>query len=251
MMKCLGLAALCIAAATPAWADPLQLVSGGAVEPGLRAAVRAFEADGKDTVAFRFATGPEIRALIASGTGADMVIAPAEVADDMVKAGRLAPGTQPVGRAGIGVAVRAGVKAPDVSSLASLKAAMDAADEIDYNVATTGLVLRDRFQKLGILDKVEAKAKHFPNGEEVVKHLSTLHSGSQIGFGAITEIKLFATKGVTYVGPVPAELQKYTTYVAAALAGKDTLPAATRFKAFLASAKSRAIFEKAGVEPAQ
>ena len=251
MKTYIGLIALMIGIGTPARADTLQLVSGGAVEPGLRAAVKTFEAESGDTIGFRFATGPEIRALIASGTGADMVIAPADVADDMIKAAKLSPHVEPVGRAGIGVAVRSGIKAPDVSTLASLVKAMNEADEIDYNVATTGLVLHDRLEKLGLLAQIEPKAKRFPNGEAVVAHLSELHSGYQIGFGAITEIKLFATKGVTYVGPVPAELQKYTTYVAAAMPGKAALPVATRFMTFLASARSKAIFAAAGVDQVQ
>jgi molybdate transport system substrate-binding protein len=248
MMKRMMLLAFAMGMALPAQAETLELVSGGAVEPGLRPAVAAFEKESGDTVHFRFATGPEIKALIASGTGADMVIAPEAVATEMAGSGKLAPGTEPVGRVGIGVAVRSGVKAPDVSTLASLTAAMKAADEIDYNVATTGLVLRDRFGKLGLLDMVEAKAQHFPNGEEVVKHLSGLHAGNQIGFGAITEIKLFATKGVTYVGPVPAELQKYSTYVAAAMPGKADQPSVVRFMRFLASPRAKAIFVAAGVD---
>jgi molybdate transport system substrate-binding protein len=72
--------------------------------------------------------------------------------------------------------------------------------------------------------------------------------GNEIGFGAITEIKLFEPKGLKLVGPLPADLQNYTTYAAALMAGAPSPQAAKAFLAFLGSAQAKQAFAAGGVE---
>ena len=39
----------------------------------------------------------------------------------------------------------------------------------------------------------------------------------RVGFGAITEILLYKDKGLRYIGPLPAEIQNYTSYTASVM----------------------------------
>ena len=66
----------------PAGAAELRVLSAGAVEPGLRPALAAFEQTSGHRVQLTFATAPQIRERGKSG-GFDLVIAPSAVLDEL------------------------------------------------------------------------------------------------------------------------------------------------------------------------
>src|SRR5262249_23687529 len=73
-------------------------------------------------------------------------------------------------------------------------------------------------------------------------------TGREIGLGAITEIKVYEHRGVRLVGPLPAPIQNYTTYVAGVLAASPSGEAAAAFIRFVTNPQARADFAAAGVE---
>ena len=94
-------------------------------------------------------------------------------------------------------------------------------------------------------DQKNVPANGSLRGEHVIKG-----KGNEIGFGAITEIKLYEGKGLQYVGPLPAEVQNYTSYDAAMMTGGTaaTEDFAREVLKHMATPASKAIFVKAGVE---
>ena len=54
----------------------------------------------------------------------------------------------------------------------------------------------------------------FADGASVMRRLLAGTSPREFGFGAMTEIALFRDQGLKLVGPLPASLQNFTTYVA-------------------------------------
>ena len=71
----------------------LSVISGGAIEPGLKAAVAAFEKMTGRTVNITFNTAPQIRKRIAAGDNTfDVVVAPPAVIADFAKAGTVKEG---------------------------------------------------------------------------------------------------------------------------------------------------------------
>ena len=72
--------------------------------------------------------------------------------------------------------------------------------------------------------------------------------GNEIGFGAMTEIKLYTSKGLQFVGPLPAEVQNYTTYEAALMTAAPAADAAKAVLRQLATPAGKAAFVSAGVE---
>ena len=143
--------------------------------------------------------------------------------------------------------MRAGLPSPDIATTAAFKQSVLGADSIVYNTASTGLYLEKLFERLGIADDTKAKTTRYPNGERVMEHL--IHGkGNEIGFGAITEIKLFEPKGLKLVGPLPAEVQNYTNYAAALMTGASSPQAGKAFLAFLGSADAKQAFAAAGIE---
>ena len=207
-------AALAMAASVGASAATIEVLSAGAVEPGLLPAAEAFRRQTGHEARIRFATAPALRQRVGGGEAVDMVIAPPAVLDDLAKTGRVDGAARVVvGKVGVGVAVRDGAPQPDVRTPEALKRAILGAESVIYNRASTGLYLETLFQRLGIAQEIAARSTRYPDGASVMEHLIK-GSGREIGFGAITEIVLFRDKGLKLAGPLPPELQNYTTYAA-------------------------------------
>src|SRR5215471_2222340 len=248
-MKPLILAAIVAAAfAANATAAEIKVLSAGAVEPGLVRAIDAFKKASGTEVKVQFNTAPQLAKKLADGEAADVLVAPPAVLDAQAKENRIAAdGRTMLGRVGAGVVIRANATPPDISTTAALKQAVLAADSIVYNTASTGLYIEKVLEKLGIAEQIKAKTTRYPNGEGVMEHVIK-GKGNEIGFGAITEIKLFEQKGAKLVGPLPADIQNYTSYGAAQLSGATSKDGAKAFLAFLATPEAKQIFVNAGIE---
>jgi molybdate transport system substrate-binding protein len=72
-------------------------------------------------------------------------------------------------------------------------------------------------------------------------------TGREFGFGGITDILLYRQKGLTLVGPLPEEIQNYTSYNAALVTAAAQPEAARAFLRFLASPAGTALFYEHGI----
>ena len=250
-LRCLLAAALALAA-SPAAALELSVLSAGAVEPGMKPALAAFERASGHVVRLTFAAAPELRAALRAAPAADVIVAPQAALDEV---GVPADMRAPIGRVGVGVAVRLAADAPDVSSAETLKAALTNADSVIFNRASTGTYVETMLQKLGIAATVEAKATRVADGASVMRRLLAGTSAREFGFAAMTEIVLFRDQGIRLVGPLPPALQNTTNYVAAPWPGAAVTDAArgeavAALMRLLQSVEARATFIQAGIEPA-
>jgi molybdate transport system substrate-binding protein len=247
------LLAACIAGQT-AQAAELRLLSAGAVELGLTPTLAVFQRDTGNTVQVSFAAAPALAAQFGSAPGYDLVIAPPAVLDALAQAGAVAGERVAIGRVGIGVAIRPSATAPDISSVETLKQELLSAESVVFNRASTGLYIDVLLQRLGIADAINAKAVRYGDGASVMRHLLAGTKQHEFGFGATTEIALFKGQGLKLVGPLPASVQNYTTYVATLPARPAADPAraaaALALMRHLASPGARAAFANAGIEPA-
>ncbi|MFC7474845.1 molybdate ABC transporter substrate-binding protein [Dankookia sp. GCM10030260] len=226
-------------AARPAHAAEIKLLSAGAVEPGLATAVAGFRAAGGPPVRIAYATAPQLRERILAGETPDILVAPLALLEEL--GGRLAGPAVPLGRVGVGIAVRPGAPEPAIHDADTLRAAVEQADSLVFNRASTGLYMDRLFERLGLTAVVTPKARRYPTGAAVMAHL--LHgTGREIGFGAITEIRL--VPGLRYLGPLPAGLQNTTAYGAAALRGRD----GTDLLPWLTGPEARRALDAAGIE---
>ncbi|WP_431269499.1 substrate-binding domain-containing protein [Dankookia sp. P2] len=226
-------------AAPAARAAEISLLSGGAVEPGLAAAVEAFRAAGSPPVRIAYATAPQLRERILGGETPDILVAPLALLAEF--GGRLSGPVVPLGKVGVGVAVRPGAPEPAIRDAETLRAAVEQADALVFNRASTGLYMDRLFERLGLTAVVAPKARRYATGAEVMEHL--LHgTGREIGFGAVTEIRL--VPGLRYLGPLPPGLQNTTAYGAAGLPGRD----GAALLRFLTGPEARRALDAAGVE---
>lgn len=165
-----------------------------------------------------------------------------------MKGGKLvAEGRAAIGRVGVGLAVRADAPVPDISTPEALKETVVRADSLVYNEASTGIYFATLLERLGVAGEVKGKTTRYPDGAAVFEHLRR-GKGNEIGVGAITEIIVYTKKGLKLVGPLPAEIQNYTTYTAALMAGAKSPEVARAFIRFLTSPPAKAAFAAAGID---
>ena len=249
-MKKLGAAwgaVLAVFLAQGAAAAEIAVLSGGAIEPGLRAAASAFEKQTGDTVKITFNTTPQIRKRIDAGEKFDVVIAPPAAMDAFAKAGKVSEERVGVGRVGMGVAVRPGAPVPDISSAEALRRSVLEAETLVLNRASSGLYFEGLLKKMGVYEQIEGKTTRYADAGAVMEHVLK-GKGREIGFGPVTEILMYREKGLRLVGPLPAEVQNYTSYAAAVGAGSPSGEPARSFIRFLGSPSGKALFSAAGIE---
>jgi len=245
-MKNVAAGLLCMFASATMAAE-IRVLSAGAVEPGLRAAAGAYAKQSGNEVKITFNTAPEIRKRMEAGETFDVVIAPPAALDELAAAGKLAADRAALGRVGLGVAVRPGADVPDISSTERLRASVLAADSIVFNRASTGIYLENLFKKMGIYEPILPKTTRYPDAGAVMEHVLK-GKGKEIGFGPITEILLQREKGLKLVGPLPADIQNYTSYSAAPMTAATSGELARAFVRYLGGPEAKALLVSAGVD---
>lgn len=226
----------------------IRVLSAGAIEPGMTQAIAAFQQESGHTVRLTFNTAPQIRKRITEGESWDVLVAPPALLDELSPTRMNSADRVHVGRVGLGVVVRPGAPVPDISSVEALKLALLQADSLVFNRASTGLYFEGLLRKMGLWSELEGKTTRYADGASVLEHV--LHGkGREIGFAAITEILLYREKGLTLVGPLPAEIQNYTAYSATPVAGAPNTAVASSLVRYLGGATGRRLFAAAGIEP--
>jgi molybdate transport system substrate-binding protein len=239
----LALPALSVAISS-ALAAEVTVMSGAAVEAGLVVAADAFRKQTGNNVKITFATTPEIHRRVGAGETPDVVIAPPALLDELAKSGKVDGAARvSVGRVGVGIVIRNGAPKPDVSTTDALKRAVLDADSIIYNRASSGLYVEGLLHRLGLAEQVQAKTRRY-GGTDMVEPLIR-GKGKEIGFMPVAEILHFRDRGLQLVGPLPADIQHYTSY-AAAPASKSNV--AFDFVRFLGTPVAKNIFVSAGIE---
>ena len=231
-----------------AGAADLAVFSAGAMEPGLRRLVPGFERETGHAVTLTIAVPNVLRQRVQAGESPDLLIAPPPVVDALSQTGRLRPeGRVVVGRVGVAVVVRSGAPVPDVSSPEALRRALLDCESLVFNRASTGTYFERVLEGMGIADAVRAKSVRYPDGNAVMEHIIR-GTGREIGIGPITEIRPYETRGLRFVGPLPAPIQNHTSYVATLLAGRPEDGPAAAFVRYISSPAARGVFAETGVE---
>jgi molybdate transport system substrate-binding protein len=221
----------------------ISVLSAGAVQPGLAKVIDAFGRESGHAVEVTFATAPAIRKRLGAGEMADVVIAPPEVLDELAEAGKIGDRVT-VGRIGVGVMIRDGAPLPKIGTVDELKQSLIGADSVIYNQASTGIYLEGLFERLGIAAEVKKKTTRHPDAAAVLDHVSR-GAGKEIGFGAISVIIEGGKKGLKLVGPLPPDVQNYTTYAATVASGGE---AARELVRYVTTPAAKAVFAAAGID---
>jgi molybdate transport system substrate-binding protein len=221
----------------------LHILSAGAVKPGLVKVIEAFQRQTGIGVHVVFATAPAILEKIRRNGDAPLVIAPAEVLDQIARAAAWRERV-PLGRIGVGVFTRNGVAPPRIATIEELRHSLLAADPVVFNRASTGVYLEKLFDDLGMTELIAGKIVRCPDFSAVLDQVRSA-SDRAIGFGATTVIIENHNRGVVFAGALPDEVQHYTEYFAAARS--DGGEPAFCFVDYLRSGAAISILRAAGI----
>lgn len=184
-------------------APELEIRSSGSAEPALDLVASAFSA--ATDVAVKITYDDKI--VTGTDNSFDVVLASRDaLARDYIPMGKIQGAGISIGSIGLGVTIRAGVPAPDISDLAAFSRLLDSADAMILTSHTTGFYVEARLKALGIFSKVADKLERFPNGPLLMRRLM---QGGGLEFGVLSanQIRRYADKGLVLLGPVPEEMQ--------------------------------------------
>lgn len=211
LRKAAGLLAILLSTALPCHAADLIVWSAGAVKPALEELAPEFQKTTGTKLEVDYAPVGVLMRRLAQGHIPDALILSADVVKEVEAKGWVPSGSAvPLGSVGVGVAVKQGSAISDISTPEALRRVLLAAKSVTYmdpQKGTSGKHFADVLGQLGIVEQVRPKTTL----GDVGYVLEPVARGEiELGVQQITEI--LPVKGAVLVGPLPASLQKVTTY---------------------------------------
>jgi len=196
-----------------------------------------------------FATVGALAKKLDAGDRADVVISSTAAIDRLENADALVAGSRTdIATTRIGVAVRDGSTAPDISSPQAFRQALIAARAIAFSDAavggSAGVHLARLFVELGLADEIKRKGMPQQSGGEVAARVAS--GEADIGMTLIAEI--VPVKGARVAGPLPPPLGNDAAYCAAVMRACGVPDAGRAFIATLTDPAHRKAWQAAGFD---
>ena len=225
-----------------AYSDELKIFTSRAVATVLEKIGPEFEKSTGHKLSIAIGLSSEFVGRINAGEAFDVVAAPPPVLDGLINNGKVAAESKTgLVRSANGVAVRKGAPKPDISSLENFKRALLDAKSITY-LPVPGVP--QIIERLGLKDMLAAKTT-IPKTDLS----SELVAKGDVELAIVPITQTFTTPGVELAGPLPPEVQFYTTFSGAiSVATKSRDAAADLLKFFKGSSALRVVKEQ-GMEP--
>ncbi|MCD0419725.1 substrate-binding domain-containing protein [Rubrivivax sp. JA1024] len=247
----LGAVALVFTLVRPVVASEIVVMSSGGFTAALRGLAKDFaQLTGHHVV---IVLGPSmgeastaIPVRLARGENADVLVMVGDALDGLIERGLArAAGRIDLAKSKIGMAVRSGAPLPDIGTVELFRSALLTAKSLAYSDSASGVyIAREMYQRLGLESVLLPKSRMIvaePVGEVVAR------GEAEIGFQQISE--LLPVAGIQFVGPIPQDFQKVTTFSAGVAAKAKESEVAEQFIGYLASATARPAIAATGMEP--
>ena len=251
-MTLLGVAMVLMAAGAPrgAAAAEIKVLTAGAFKQVLLVLVPDFEKQTGHKVVLENDTVGALTKRIEGGEAFDLAVLTPAAVNDLSTKGKFVAGSRTnLGRVGVGVVVKEGAPKPDISSVDAFKKTLLAAKSVAYidpaAGGSSGIYVAGLLDKLGVAADIKPKAKLIPGGA-VAEHIA--RGEAEIGIHQISEI--LPVKGITLVGPLPADIQNYTVYAAGLGANGKESEAAKALLKTLSGPAAADVLKSKGMEPA-
>lgn len=183
---------------------------------------------------------------IQAGELFDVLVASPELIDTLIKQDKIIAKTKTIlARSGIGVAVRAGVEKPDISSVEAFKNVLINAKSIAYlKEGQSGIYIDGLIKRLGLAETLKSKVVR-PDRDIV----SELVAKGEVELGLVVITQILTTPGVELVGQLPAEIQSFAVFVAGVSTDSKVPAASKELIRFLTSPQAVRVMKLQGMEP--
>lgn len=227
-------------------AADLKVLSGTGARAAVLGLTTTFDRATGNRTSVEFAVNPETRAKIEAGQPFDVAILNPPVLDALIARGRIVADSRAVlGRAGIGVAIRAGAPKPDISTVAAFKRTLLSARAVAYpGEGASGKYFASLVRRLGIEAEMKPRMRPMPAEYNV----ETLASG-ETDLAVAVASRISGVAGVQLVGAIPRELQTWIGFTAGMSSHAREPEAARAMLRFFTAPESAAVLRLNGVEP--
>ena len=243
-----GLSLVC---AVPLQAAELRVMISGGFFAAYKTLLPAFEKASGHTVTTIY--GPSMGAApeaipnrLARGEVADVVIMAGPALDALIGQGRvLRESRTDLATSAIGMAVRAGVRKPDISSVEAFRQTLLGAKTISYSDSASGVYLSTvLFKQLGVAEQMQGRRRAIagePAGVVVAR------GEAELAFQQISE--LLPVAGIVIVGPLPDAIQQITLFSAGIPVNAQAPEAAQALIRYLVSPTAGESIRLSGLNP--
>jgi molybdate transport system substrate-binding protein len=233
-------------------AAEIHVYSSGAPAVAAKVIATEFAKASNDHFDFTVAQPAVIEADLAAGDKADVVILPKPLVTTLTVSGVLrSDSAVNVARVGIGIVVRAGAPTPNIADVAAIRRLLRDAPSIVYpdpaetGGGSAGLAVARMIERLGLTDIVRPKL----TVKAAIGGGVALVADGRVEIGLFNISEIMPEKGVTLVGPLPADLQNYILFTAA-IAVKSAAPEpGSAYIKQLTDPAARPAWQNAGLEP--
>lgn len=225
-------------------ADEVRMLGSNAVREAYSELLPAFEKETGHHVSVEWGGTVDILRRAGAGENIDVVVVPAGGVDSLIARGIAVKRTY-LAASAIGVAVRLDLPRPTIATAEDLSRALRDCRTIIISSGPSSAHMRVVFERLGVAGEVEGKILQLAPGLSVGEALA--EGRGDIGFTQISE--LLPIKGISYVGPLPAEIQSITVFSAGLLKPSASSEPARALIAFLSGPNASVVLKKHGLEP--
>jgi molybdate transport system substrate-binding protein len=229
-------------------AAEIKVLTTGAFKQVVVALVPEFEKATGHKVIVDNGTVGQLTQRVEGGEAFDVLVLSPRGIEDFIKKGKIVAGTKAnLAKVGVGVMVKAGAPKPNIDSVEAFKQALLKAKSVAYidpaSGGSSGIYVSGLLDKLGIAEQIKPKAKLKKGG-----HVSDLIESGEAELGIHQMSEIVSQKGVTLVGPLPAAIQNYTTYVVGLGSAASNADAAKAFIKVLTGPSAASVLKSTGME---
>jgi len=226
--------------------DVVRVLSTLALMGAVRSLAGRYQAAGGARIDADFAPTLGLLERLRAGETADVVILTKEALDALASQGSVvAESCVDLARSFVGVAVKAGVRHPDIATETALRATLLGARAVAYSrIGASGILFAQLIERMGIAAEVNARARIIPSGFTA----ELLVSGeADLAVQQLSELK--QVTGIEVVGPIPRGLQTPAVFSAGRLAASPRPAASDALLKYLASPEVAPVLRESGLEP--
>jgi len=192
-------------------------------------------------------SGPKtIKAQLAAGTTADVVILSREGLAELMEQNKILQGSDvDLAQAPLGLAIPAGNPKPDISTVSAFANALVKAKKIVVPGSTSGIYLtQELFPKLGVSNQISVQVT------ERGAQAAAILAAREANIAVQPSSELVNIPGIDYVGPIPNSVQLVQTFAAAIVLNSPNQESAKKLIQFLSSPNAVGPIKNSGMNVA-
>jgi molybdate transport system substrate-binding protein len=226
------------------------LIAPGGIREAMEQMIPGFEKKTGYKVKAIFGTGLITKKQVASGDDFDVAVVQPPYPAVIASGNTLDNTATPLASSAVGVAVRHGAPAPDISTPDAVKRMLLAAKSIAYPGAAigaaAGVSFDETLKQLGIYDQVRAKVKPSTGGKAAMAMAAK--GDVEIGVTFMSEMDV---PGIDVVGPLPREISTATSFVGLISSHSKNPAGAKALLDYIASPAAMAVYKQNRMEPSR